>query len=299
MTSSYNVFTVATDNSPASANNGACFDPVNNLVYFALKSSNTMISMSLATLTKKTLSFTGVTVSAPAACLTDNSGNLYIGQGSNVFKLTYPAMTTAVGVIGGTNNGNLVDGTGTSAVFNQVFGLTWSNAAQSLMFVSDYFNSFVRQFTVSTTTTTSWKFSATQPKGIVMDSTLTYLYVVSGVSALYKVLVSAPSTPPTPLASASGLGYFDGIVTSALYNHPCGLTIDESNNLYMADQTNAVIRQITSTNAYTFAGTGSIGHVDGSARTATFGFPSGIVYVGSNTWFITDNNYIRCIGTCK
>ena len=239
-----------------------------------------------------------MTLSSPAACIVDRSYNVYVGQLSNVFVLSYPAMTSASNVIGGMTTGTMVDGSGSSVVFNQLVAMAWVDSAQSLIFVSDYTNAFVRQFTVSTPTTTAWKFSVFQPKGLVADSTFTYLYLATGTSAIYKILISAKTGVLLGLTSSSS-AYTDSALATASYNHPRGVTMDYSGNLYVVDQFNYVIRQITATNAYTLAGTGATGTADGSASTSTFVFPSGIVYVGSNTWYISDNQYIRCIGSCK
>jgi sugar lactone lactonase YvrE len=51
-------------------------------------------------------------------------------------------------------------------------------------------------------------------------------------------------------------GYIDGIGTSARFYNPCGICIDSSNNLYIADTVNNCIRKINNTNTVSTISTG-------------------------------------------
>ena len=59
----------------------------------------------------------------------------------------------------------------------------------------------------------------------------------------------------TLVAGSDSAGYVNGTGTVARFNHPFGLTIDQSGNLYVADQGNSLIRKITPDNTVsTYAG---------------------------------------------
>src|SRR3978361_1878721 len=79
----------------------------------------------------------------------------------------------------------------------------------------------------------------------------------------------------TIIAGSDSAGFANGTGTAARFNHPFGLTLDISGNLYVADQGNELIRMITpdavvSTYAGTVVTTGS---VNGPAALASFNKP--------------------------
>ncbi|HUO59096.1 MAG TPA: NHL repeat-containing protein [Candidatus Acidoferrales bacterium] len=97
------------------------------------------------------------------------------------------------------------------------------------------------------------------------------------------------------IAGYSGDG---GAATSALLNYPLGLAFDSSNNLYIADSGNNVVRRITSAGVIsTVAGTGTAGNgaPGGLATTTNLNGPSGVAIDGSGNLYIADtnNNLIR------
>ncbi len=97
----------------------------------------------------------------------------------------------------------------------------------------------------------------------------------------------------TTLVGNGGAGYTDGKATSAKLNLPCGVAVDTSFNVFVADKGNNAIRKITySGDVSTVAGTGpaNIGAKDGPATLATFNGPqaltldsTGILYVAETS----------------
>ena len=96
-------------------------------------------------------------------------------------------------------------------------------------------------------------------------------------------------------------GYADGQGTAALFYNPCGITIDSSGNLYVADSENHKIRKIdTSRNVTTIAGS-SRGYADGQGTAALFYNPYGITIDSSGNLYVTEgaNHTIRKIDTSR
>lgn len=92
-------------------------------------------------------------------------------------------------------------------------------------------------------------------------------------------------------------GTMDGAGTAARFNHPRGLAIDGSGNLYVADTSNATIRKITPAGVVTtLAGAaGMRGTVNGRAANARFGNPAAVAVNSQGTVFVADNLAIRSI----
>ncbi len=100
--------------------------------------------------------------------------------------------------------------------------------------------------------------------------------------------------------AGAGQGYLDGTGTGALFMRTSGVAFDGSGNLIVADQANQRIRKITSSGVVTtIAGIGTQGFADGSAASAQFYYPTGVVVDGSGNIFVADqfNHRIRKIDT--
>jgi streptogramin lyase len=74
------------------------------------------------------------------------------------------------------------------------------------------------------------------------------------------------------------------------------MAFDASGNMYMVDGGNNIIRKVTPAGVVTtYAGSGTIGHQDGSAQMAEFAAPTGLAIDGAGDIFVADygNNCIR------
>ena len=92
-------------------------------------------------------------------------------------------------------------------------------------------------------------------------------------------------------------GSLDGTGSAAQFYYPSGVALDTNGNVYVADQANHTIRQITPAGAVTtIAGSaGSHGNDDGTNSAARFWVPSDVAVDSSGNLFVADtwNNSIR------
>jgi hypothetical protein len=89
---------------------------------------------------------------------------------------------------------------------------------------------------------------------------------------------------------AGNAGTNDGLGAGARFNHPCGLAMDSSDRLYVADWANHTIRRVNAQGeVVTWAGTGGIsGANDGPGTVARFDHPSGVAVGPQGNLYVAD-----------
>jgi sugar lactone lactonase YvrE len=110
--------------------------------------------------------------------------------------------------------------------------------------------------------------------------------------------ITSVTTTVTTFAGSTTAGYLNGSGTGALFSGPQGLAADASGNVYVADNFNNVIREISPAGVVTtFAGDGNPGYTDGAAASAEFYGPQGIAIDAQGNLYVADvgNNVIRKI----
>ncbi len=111
--------------------------------------------------------------------------------------------------------------------------------------------------------------------------------------------VTAAGVVTTFAGTAGVVGSTDGTGSGASFNHPTGVAVDSSGNVYVADKDNHTIRKITVGGVVTtLAGTaGVVGSTDGVASGALFYYPFGVAVDGSDNLYVTDagNHTVRKI----
>lgn len=141
---------------------------------------------------------------------------------------------------------------------------------------------------------TSAQFSS--PLGLTLDPSGN-LYIVDSVNQrIRKIAGGVIST-----VAGNGTGGYSGdgkAATSAELLNPSGVAVDSSGNLFIADTSNHVIREVTTNgNISTVAGnnTGGYSGDGGAATAAELEFPTGVAVDSSGHIFIADagNNVIR------
>jgi NHL repeat-containing protein len=86
-----------------------------------------------------------------------------------------------------------------------------------------------------------------------------------------------------------------GPATSAAFSQPINMTVDNNNNVYVADRAANVIRKIDASSGIisTLAGTGTAGFADGKISVASFSGPSGIRINSAGNIYVADRYNFR------
>ena len=93
----------------------------------------------------------------------------------------------------------------------------------------------------------------------------------------------------TTFAGNGGAGYFDATGTQAVFNQPRNVVVDAVGNLFLADQANNRIREITPAGVVTtFAGSGASASSDGTGTQATFNMPADMAFDKNGNLYLAD-----------
>lgn len=255
------------------------------------------------------LSVNALLIPFPVAIAMDTSGNLYVGDSSihTVHKITTANQVSTLA--GSSGLAGSVDGSGSTARFNQPSGI--SSTSAGLLTVVDTSNAQIRRVTaagvVSTLAGSATNRGNTDgsgatatfgmPIGIAQNSSGTFT-IADGTNHTVRQMSSA-NVVSTLAGSSGSSGSIDGAGTNARFNYPTGVAIDSSGNIYIADTTNNLIRKITSTgNVTTLAGVvGVSGWQDGTGGGALFNQPGGLTTDNSGNVYVADtgNSAVRKI----
>src|SRR3569833_1671788 len=109
-------------------------------------------------------------------------------------------------------------------------------------------------------------------------------------------VANGPFDKVTTLAGNGSASLINGTGTSATFNSPHGIVVDNNGNVYVADEVSCVIRKITPGGTVTtFAGSGTVGSSNGTGTSASFRNPFDIAIDASGNLYVADskNNKIR------
>ena len=236
-----------------------------------------------------------------------------LGQGlAALAQLSTYNFSTIAGVAGA--NGSNLNGTGGSAdptMFNNPSGLVID--ASGNLIVADTSNEVLRMVSptglVSTYAGTPLTVGIldgvvshalfNSPQNPVADSAGN-IYLADYASHTIRKITPG-GVVSTVAGSAGNAGTDDGTGTSAKFNHPKGIAVDGSGNLFVTDSGNYTIRKISSTGAVsTLAGkAGTSGSTDGTGSAALFSIPTGIAVDSSGNLYVSDtgNHTIRKVSS--
>ena len=207
----------------------------------------------------------------------------------------------------GTTQSGSADGTGVAARFNAPRGLATDVAGN--VYVADSSNHTIRKITPAALVTTiagavgqtgSTDGNAAlfnRPSRLVVDPLGNLLVADTNNETIRKI---TPAGVVSTLAGLAGVdGSDDGIGSAARLDAPYGLATDAVGDIYVADNSNDVIRKITPAGLVsTFAGTAvQSGSQDGDATTARFFRTGGLATDSAGNVYLADygNSTIRKI----
>jgi gliding motility-associated-like protein len=131
------------------------------------------------------------------------------------------------------------------------------------------------------------------PDGITIDGSGN-LYI--GDQSNHSIRKITPGGLVTTLAGNGNIGSADGTGPTASFYYPKGLGVDATGNIYVADNSNNLIRKVTPAGVVTtIAGNGNTGFTNGNGRSASFNSPTGVEADAAGNLYIADagNNAIR------
>jgi sugar lactone lactonase YvrE len=237
----------------------------------------------------------------PWGLTVDKSGNVYVAdKGNNLIRKINPAGTVSTLAGSGTKgaSNNAVD---SLATFYAPEGVAVD--ATGNVYVADAGNNLIRKISASggvstlagsgsqgSANGTGTSASFNNPVGVAVDASGN-VYVADAYNNLIRKIT--PAGVVTTVAGSGSVGVENGTGTAASFYYPVGLVVDASENIYVADLKNNLIRKITSTGIVTtFAGLGSTG-----ANSVALNNPAGLAVDTSNNVYIADtyNQVIRKI----
>jgi sugar lactone lactonase YvrE len=243
----------------------------------------------------------------PAAMVVDGSGNLYIADELNdtIRKVAPGGVVTTLAGTPGLTASN--DGTGSGASFYDPYGIGIDGSGN--LYVADASNDTIRKVTpggvvttiagqplvAGSTNGTGSAALFNDPVGVAVDSAGNIYVAEQGNFDIRKI---TPGGVVTTFAGTPGsVGFADGTGAAAQFNLPTGLAVDSSNNVYVADYANDIIRKITPGGVVTtIAGKGgNSGSTDGTGTAARFNVPLGITIDANGNLFVCEEkgNTIR------
>ncbi|TGJ99540.1 hypothetical protein EHO59_16985 [Leptospira semungkisensis] len=232
--------------------------------------------------------------------LTTDGANLYVADQSNNKIRKIVIATGEVSTFAGSGAYGSSDAVGTDASFNMPGGITTDG---TYLYVSDTYNYKIRKIEIATRQVTTLAgtgmygdvdavgltASFNVPMGLATDGT--YLYIADWGNNKIRRLVLSSSAVYT-FAGAGYSGNTNATGAAASFNGPTSVTTDGT-NLYVTDSLNYTIRkiEISSRVVSTFAGSGTLGYVDGIGVAAEFRIPYGITSDGTYLYVTDYNNH--------
>jgi len=234
--------------------------------------------------------------------ITTDGTNLYVADFGNHRIRKIVISTGVVTTLAGSSQGS-TDGTGTSATFDEPYGITTDGTN---LYVAESGEHKIRKIVIDNGTVTTLAGTGSQgnedtapgtsarfyrPQGITTDGT--NLYVSDYSNHRIRKIVIDNGTVTTLAGSSSGST--DATGTSASFKKPRGITTDGT-NLYVVDDNHRIRKIVIDNGTVTTLAGNSGGYNDATGTSALFDEPFGITTDGTNLYVADwDNHRIRKI----
>jgi sugar lactone lactonase YvrE len=259
-------------------------------VYYGVGTATTLA----ATVTGTSTTITGLTGSTYKVRIRGKNSTGVSGYSAEASISLDVIVTT----LAGSGTYGYADETGTAAQFSGPMGVAVHSAGY--VYVADSYRirkvsstGVVTTFAGSTAgyadgTGTAAKFS--NPAGVAVDSEGNVYVVDPGYHHIRKI---SPAGVVTTLAGSGTQGYANGAGTTARFDRPQGVAVDNERNVYVAYTYNNRIRKISPDGVVTtFAGSGTPGYADGTGTAVNFWLPNGVAVDSEGNVYVADyRNY--------
>ena len=245
---------------------------------------------------------------ATAGVAVDANGNLFVADDGNTEIREISASGSVTTLAGQAGSPGTVNGTGSTARFSDPQNLAIDQAGN--LYVADGMGNTIRKVTPAGVVTTLAGSGAAgsadgtgaaaqfnDPTGVTVDLAGN-VYVADFGNNTIRVVT--PAGLVTTLAGRPGrAGSTDGTGSSARFYGPAGIGIDSAGNLYVADETDDTIREVTPGGVVTtVAGAAGVPeNIDGIVTSARFYGPGDVAVDNSGVIYVADaeNDTIRRI----
>ena len=247
---------------------------------------------------------TSARFNSPNGLAIDSSNNIYVADTGNhtIRKVTSGGVVTTVAGLAGASGST--NATGTSARFNSPAALAVTSAG--ILYVADTGNYTIRKIVLSTgavttlagaagtsgttdsATGTSARFGLIYGLGVASNGNI-FVSDFSG-STIRKIVPTGTVAVSTFAGAANTRGTTNATGTSARFSSPYGLTVDASNNIYVSDYANCLLRKITSIAVVTTpVGTPGTCKFVAAGLPSTINAPLGLTKSGTSLFFTAGN----------
>jgi hypothetical protein len=201
----------------------------------------------------------------------DGSGNLYVSDSG---AKTVSKITT----------GGVVSTRGGAFTFNTPYALTINSNATTL-FISDTGTFQIDALVLGSNSASSYFGGLGDPYGIAVETNGDIYY--SNGSFGDDLLIVYPAYA-SAFAGTNAAGFANGALTSAKFDDPLQVALDSSENIYLADNANDAIREISGSVVSTLVGSAA----ESPTVTKTLSSPTGVAVDGSGNVYFTSGSTI-------
>jgi len=259
---------------------------------------------------------TSAELNQPSGVAVDGSGDVFIADTNNFVIREVVKSTGKIKTIAGNNAlgaGFTGDGgSATSAQIFYVYKLAVNSTGTTVTIADGVYNSRIRQFTVGgNINTVAGGGSGTgcvgfsgdagpataaclyYPQGVAVSSTGTVYVADSNNERIRSFTVNGNINTIAGNGSTTEATVVNGVpANGAELYYPFSVIEDPSGNIFVADDYNQMIRELSAGLVNTYAGTGTLGFTGdgGPATSAELYYPSGVARDSSGNIYIADDN---------